>query len=96
MSIFVIGCVTVNPAEPDAFQHYLDVTSPLLEKAGARVIQQFSLENALIGEKPAEMIMIVEYPDMAAVDGLFQSPEYQAVIPVRNRAFSTYSVSMVS
>ncbi|MCT4555283.1 MAG: DUF1330 domain-containing protein [Pelagimonas sp.] len=96
MGVYVIGCVTMNPDEPEAYQEYLTVTAPLLEKAGAKVLQHFAVADDLVGHKPAENVMIVQYPSVEAVHELFESPEYQGVIPVRDRAFSTYSVSLVS
>lgn len=94
MPVFVIACVTVNTEEPEAYQAYLDATTPLLEKAGAKVTQHFPVDDVVVGDKPAENVMIVQYPDIEAVHDLFDSPEYRAVIPMRDRAFTTYNVSI--
>jgi uncharacterized protein (DUF1330 family) len=40
-------------------------------------------------------MVVVEYPDIAAFLVLFESDEDQQPIPVRDRAFSTNSVSIV-
>ena len=95
MSVFVIACVSVNTQELDAYQTYLDTTGPLLERAGAKVTQHFPVDDVVVGDKPAENVMIVQYPNIEAVHNLFDSPEYRAIIPVRDRAFSTYNVSIV-
>jgi len=39
--------------------------------------------------------VMVEYPDRAAVDTVFESPEYKAVIPIRDIAFADYQVTVV-
>lgn len=96
MSVYVIACLTPDPKHMDAYQTYLATAFPLLEKVGAKLSQHFPVGDVVVGEKPAETIMVVEYPDIAAVHALFQSEEYKALIPVRDRAFSTYSVSIVS
>ena len=95
MTVFLIACVTVNPAEPDAYKTYMERTGPLLEQAGAKISQAFAVDDVVIGQKPAETVMIVEYPDLDAVHDLFDSPEYQSIIPLRDKAFSTYSVSVI-
>ena len=95
MTVFLIACVTVNPAEPEAYKAYIDTTRPLLEQAGAKISQAFAVDDVDVGKKPAESVMIVEYPDIDAVHNLFDSPEYQSIIPLRDKAFSTYSVSII-
>lgn len=95
MSTYVIACVTINPDQKDAYQAYLETTLPLLEKVGGKIFQCFDVDDVVVGDKPAETIMVVEYPDVDAVHSLFGSPEYQEIIPMRDRAFATYSVSIV-
>ncbi|MBV7395996.1 DUF1330 domain-containing protein [Mameliella sediminis] len=96
MSVYVIACLTPNPEHQDDYETYLRVAMPLLDKVGGKLSQHFPVGDVVVGNKPAEAIMVVEYPDMDAVHALFQSEEYKALIPVRDRAFSTYSVSIVS
>ncbi|MGP6087445.1 DUF1330 domain-containing protein [Antarctobacter jejuensis] len=96
MTVYVIACLSVNPEAQEEYQAYLDTALPLLERVGGKVAQHFPVGDVVVGNKLAETIMVVEYPDMDAVDRLFQSEEYKAIIPVRDRAFSTYSVSIVS
>lgn len=96
MTVYVIACLSVNPDANDDYQTYLSVALPLMEKVGGKVTQQFPVGDVVVGDKVAESIMVVEYPNLAAIDALFQSDEYKAIIPVRDRAFSTYNVSIVS
>ncbi|WP_323766726.1 DUF1330 domain-containing protein [Antarctobacter sp.] len=96
MSVYVIACLTVNPDHDDDYQTYISAAMPLLEKVGGQLSQQFPVGDVVVGKKVAETIMVVEYPDIAAVHALFESQEYQALIPVRDRAFSTYNISIVS
>jgi uncharacterized protein (DUF1330 family) len=96
MSVYVIACLTVNPDGLDDYELYLEGTKPLLERAGAKVSQHFPVGDVVVGNKVAEMMMVVEYPDLEAMHGLFQSEEYLALVPVRDNAFDTYNVSIVS
>ena len=74
---------------------YLDATGPLLERAGARIVKRFKVSEVVAGRRPAQTVLIVEYPDRAAVDMVFGSAEYQRIITMRDRAYSDYHVTVV-
>lgn len=94
MPVTVIALLSINEAEPAALGEYFRITTPLLERAKARIVKRFALNEAIVGKAPAQMAVIVEYPDRAAVDMVFQSEEYRSAIPARSRAFLKYEVSI--
>ena len=96
MAVTVVALVTVNDNEPWALGEYFRVTGPLLERAGAEIVQRFTVNEVVVGHRPAKTVVIVKYPDRAAVESVFGSAEYQAIKPVRDRAFSDYHVSIAS
>lgn len=96
MTVTVVALVTVNDDEPWALGEYFRVTGPLLERAGAEIVKRFSVNEVVVGHRPAKTVVIVKYPSRAAVESVFGSPEYQAIKPVRDRAFSDYHVSIAS
>lgn len=96
MPIRVVALVTINPDEAQALQRYMDVTTPLLEEVGARIVQQAQVQNVVVGDEIAERLMVVEYPDLDALDKVFKSAAYKSVIPSRDKAFKTYNVSILS
>jgi uncharacterized protein (DUF1330 family) len=49
-----------------------------------------------MGPAPAETVVMVEYPNRAAVDLVFGSADYASIIPVRDRAFLSYKISIVA
>ena len=96
MAVTVVALVTVNDNEPWALGEYFRVTGPLLERAGAEIVQRFTVNEVVVGHRPAKTVVIVKYPDRAAVESVFGSAEYQAIKPIRDRAFSDYHVSIAS
>ena len=94
MTVKVMALVTLNEDKPRALAKYLELTEPVLERAGARIVERFTVEG-IIGQEPARTVIIVEYPDRAAVDAVFQSPEYAEAKQYRDIAFSSYSVNML-
>jgi uncharacterized protein (DUF1330 family) len=95
MTVLVVALVTVAEDAPSALATYFRVTEPLLARAGARIIQRFEINEVVVGRPPARYVVIVEYPDRAAVDVVFESPEYKAIVPIRDAAFLDYHVSIV-
>ncbi len=95
MAVKVMATIQINPDAPDALQTYFETTSPLLENVGARVVERFALGEPIVGESLGESLMIVEYPDLLAVDGVFGSEAYKAIIPVRDKAFLKYNICVL-
>ena len=96
MTVKVIALVTINEDEAMALAKYLELTTPVLDRVGAKIVERYQLETEVVGEKPAQTVIVVDYPNRAAVDEVFSSDEYLAAIPYRERAFSEYAVSVSS
>lgn len=96
MTVTVIAMVTVNENQPMALAQYLQATGPLLESAQAKIVRRFKVEEPVVGQKPSQTMIVVEYPDRAAVDYVFQSDIYKSITEVRDLAFETYQVSIVT
>ncbi|MCV6591475.1 MAG: DUF1330 domain-containing protein [Silicimonas sp.] len=95
MAVTVVGLVTINEDQPLALAKYLELVEPVLERVGAKFVARYQIASQVVGPKPAETVIIVEYPDYAAVENVFSSPEYESAKPFRDLAFSTYSVSLI-
>ncbi|WP_424977236.1 DUF1330 domain-containing protein [Leisingera sp. S232] len=95
MAVIVFALTTINPDDLEALSMYLGTTKPLLEEAGAEILQGYEISDTIVGEKLPEMATIVRYPNRAAVDKVFQSAEYQALKEIRERAFLSYQIGVV-
>lgn len=93
--VTVLAFVTVAEDAPDALAAYFRVTDPLLKRAGARIVKRFSIHDVVVGRKPAQTVVMVEYPNRDAVDMVFGSPEYASVIEHRDRAFLDYAITII-
>ena len=92
MTITVVGLVSINDDQPYALAKYLEITEPLLECFGAKIVKRYALAADVVGESPVQTVIVVEYPDMETVEKVFSSTEYARAIPYRDLAFSRYSV----
>lgn len=95
MPIRVVATIEIDPSEGDATDKYFNTTLPLLERVGARILEQFKVGDAVVGERLGETLMIVEYPNLEAVDAVFGSQEYRAIIPYRDKAFRKYNICII-
>jgi uncharacterized protein (DUF1330 family) len=96
MTVQILALVTINEDQPQALAQYLEATAPLLEAAGAQIVQRFVIGEDIVGQAPSQSVMIVNYPSRDAVDIVFQSDIYRAIAPIRDKAFSSYHVSLVA
>lgn len=96
MSITVVAMTSINEDEPMALAEYLSVTGPLLQRAGAKILKRFTVNEVVVGHRPAKTVFIVEYPNRDAVEAVFGSEEYKSIIPARDLAFTEYNVTVAS
>lgn len=96
MSVIVLALVTINEAEPYALSKYLDATLPLLDEVGAKIVQRFDVNEVVVGRRPAQSVIMVEYPSREAVDKVFSNATYRGIVPYRDRAFLDYHISVVA
>lgn len=91
----LIASLTINENEPEALQTYFEIANPLVEKFGGQVLRTLEVGREIVGDKPSEMILLVEYPSRDAVDELFKSDEYKSTIPYRQKAFHVYNICLI-
>lgn len=91
----VFAFVTLNEANPWALAEYFRVTGPVMQRAGARIAKRFPVIEPVLGRPPFSTLIIVEYPDRAAVDMVLASEDYRSAIPMRDMAFSSYAITIV-
>ncbi len=95
MSVIVVALTTVNEDNLEALSTYMGTTGPLLEQAQARIVGRYEVERTIVGENHTTTVTIVEYPDQAAVDSVFESAEYGWLHEVRAQAFKHYQIMQI-
>lgn len=94
--VVVIISVTIAEDATMALAEYLRVTGLLLKRVGAIMTKRFQISEMMVGTPKTQFVVMLEYPCRAAVDLVFNSPEYKIIIPIRDKAFLTYKVSIVT
>lgn len=84
MSACVIGHITVKDAE--LWAQYRARVPATLAPWGAELLFRGQCTGVLSGSHTHGDTVVIRFPDTASVDGWYQSPAYQALIPLRQRA----------
>ncbi|MEM0949507.1 MAG: DUF1330 domain-containing protein [Pseudomonadota bacterium] len=86
-AVLFVSIGTPNPDAPEALQKYATEAPPLLMAGGAKPKVKAKLVERLVGANSAGTLFVAEFPSAQAVHDVFSSDAYQALVPVRDRAF---------
>ena len=81
MSAYLIADVDVH--DPDVYAEYRRRVVPLVQKHGGRFIVRGGAHDVLEGDWRPQRLVIIEFPDMAALNAWYGSPEYATLIALR-------------
>lgn len=80
-----------NPNEMESVQEYLKGVMPLLQGAGGELVKRLKIGKTLKGS-PSGMVLVMDFDSANAVSELFESEDYMALVPARDRGFSEMSI----
>jgi uncharacterized protein (DUF1330 family) len=80
---YLVGHMTIKDEEKWAA--YRSKVPETLKDWGAEVVFRGKCGSVLYGQHEFTDTVIIRFPHMAALKGWYQSPAYQALIPLRNQ-----------
>ena len=92
MAAYLIANLRVH--DPAGFAAYGAQVAPMIAAHGGRYLVRGGAVTAAEGEMGLQRVVIVEYPDMAALRAFYDSAEYAPLIAMRQAA-STGEVAFV-
>jgi uncharacterized protein (DUF1330 family) len=84
MATYIISDVV--PQDEDAWTAYVRLAPPSIEKYGGRFLARGGPITSLEGNWTPHAIILVEFPDQAAVERWYASPEYADALKFRDKA----------
>jgi uncharacterized protein (DUF1330 family) len=84
MSACVIGHITVK--DDDKWAQYRAQVPGTLAPWGAELLFRGQRADILAGQHAHLDTVVIRFPDADSVDAWYNSPEYQALIPLRQQA----------
>ena len=86
MSDHVVVLASVK--NPEKFQEYGAAAAPTAASFGGEVISR-GVSSALHGDKPGELMVIIQYPTKDAAENWYNSNEYQKLVPTRDEGIDS-------
>jgi uncharacterized protein (DUF1330 family) len=84
MPAYAIGHITV--LDTALWDEYRCKVPATLEGTGGELMFRARTARVLGGQHAHEQTVVICFPDLAALNGWFDSPAYQVLIPLRERA----------
>ena len=84
MSAYVIVHAAIK--DPDKLKAYSKASEPTVAKFGGEFVFRGDVAAVLCGQHPYKRSGVLRFPNVEAVHRWYQSPDYQALIPERDRA----------
>ena len=80
-----------NPKEMESMQEYLKGVMPLLTAAGGKLVKRLKVDDVINGH-PSGMVLVMDFDSLDAIKSMFESDEYAALVPVRDRGFAQMNI----
>jgi uncharacterized protein (DUF1330 family) len=90
------GATLVVTAVPDpdqmpSVQEYLQGVLPLLLGAGGKLVKRLKVDQVVNG-RASGMVLVMDFESKDAISAMFDSPEYAALVSVRDRGFTEMNI----
>jgi uncharacterized protein (DUF1330 family) len=87
MAAYVIGNIEVT--EPAAFQEYRNRVGATVEQYGGKFVVRGGRVNPKEGDWQLGRLVMLEFPSLEQAERWYNSPEYQPLIAIREKAART-------
>ena len=80
-----------NPSEMASVQEYLKGLMRLLMGVGGKLMKRQKVGKVIHGSKSG-MVLVMDFDSSDAVTAMFESDDYAALVPVRDRGFAEMNI----
>lgn len=84
MTAFFVA--TVNIKNPEKYREYAQKAAATFAPHGGEAVLRGRVDGALVGTASHQAVGVVRFPSPQALTAWFESPEYQAIVPLRDEA----------
>ena len=84
MAAYIIAEIEIT--DPAIYERYRAQTPGVIAQYGGRFLVRGGKAEALEGDHEPDRLVVIEFSDMAAARRFYESPEYQAIISLRQQA----------
>lgn len=80
-----IAVAEIKLKDPDALMEYARQAIPIILENRGELIFHGRKAAVVCGTSDAELVTILRFPDLTSAQAWYYSPDYQALLPTRNR-----------
>jgi uncharacterized protein (DUF1330 family) len=84
MAAYLVAQLKVH--DPAMFQRYREAVTPLIDRFGGRYRVRGGDLDVLEGDWPLPRLVIIEFQSRDAARLFYDSPEYQKILPLRQKS----------
>jgi uncharacterized protein (DUF1330 family) len=84
--------IDINVADQELYAEYTQQVLPMVERYGGRYLVRGGEVFPVSGDWRPERLVLVRFETMDLAQDFLTSPEYQALVPLRQRASSSRSI----
>ncbi len=84
---YAVAEITV--ANPVAYKKYLAAVTPVVTQFGGKYLVRAGRVIPLEGQAPTGRFIVIEFPTLAVAQQFEESPQYEAIAPLRKKAART-------
>ena len=84
MAAYLVGHVKIK--NETLWQEYVAGVQVSLSGFESKIIFRGKLASVLAGNHNYDLVVVIEFSDLATLDNWYQSESYQSIIPVRKEA----------
>lgn len=88
----IVVTAVFNPEQMPAAQQYMQRAIPLLINGGGEVICRVKVDRAVVGDAKYNACLVMNFPSASAVEAVFNSDAYAAIIPLREAGFKSMDI----
>jgi uncharacterized protein (DUF1330 family) len=85
---------SIDLTDPVAYEQYRQRVPALIAAHGGRYLVRGGAARVLEGEAQAQRHVIIEFPDMTALEAFYNSPDYQTLVLVRQQASNGHLIAL--
>jgi uncharacterized protein (DUF1330 family) len=94
MPVYLIIDITI--IDPDVYGEFVARVPAVVEKYGGRYLARSGEVSAMVGDWQPEWIVLIEFDSVEPVQDFFASPEYLALVPLREQSATTRAIIVES
>lgn len=93
MAVYVIIDISVrDSAAKAAYAQYVEKVRPIVERHGGRYLARGGRVTPVAGDWKPERIVLIEFPSSDHVSRWWNSPEYRAIVGLRENAATARAI----